>query len=193
MRNLLTTEVLIKAYADGFFPMAESKDGDIYWHSPDPRAIIPLNTMRIPKSMRQIYRKKIFSFTINNNFDFVIRACAQREDTWISDDIIYAYNNLHRAGFAHSVETWQNGEIVGGLYGVAIGGAFFGESMFNLVSNASKASFYFLMAKLSQNGFVLLDSQYINDFTEQLGAIEIPREEYLKILKGAIQYKCDFI
>ena len=192
MKNLLTTEVLIKAYADGFFPMAESKDGDIYWHSPDPRAIIPLNTMRIPRSMRQIFRKKIFSFTINKNFNFVIKACSEREDTWISDDIIYAYNQLHRAGFAHSVETWCNGEIVGGLYGVAIGGAFFGESMFNIVNNASKAAFYFLMAKLNQNGFILLDSQYINDFTEQLGAIEIPREDYLKILKGAIQYKCEF-
>lgn len=191
--NIITSDILIRAYCEGFFPMAESKEGEIYWHSPDPRAIIPLNNVHIPKSMRKLFQKQIFNFSVNYDFPYVISECSKREDTWISQEIIDVYTELHRIGYAHSVETWVDGKIVGGLYGVAVGGAFFGESMFNHISNSSKAAYYFLIANLLKNKFLLLDSQYINSFTEQLGAIEIPRDAYLKILEQAIHMKCSFV
>lgn len=188
----LNPEVLLSAYSQGWFPMAESKNGDIYWHSPDPRAIIPLYEIKTPKSVRQILNRKEFEFTFNKSFADVIRACADRDDTWISNDIIRSYTILNELGYAHSVEAWQNGELVGGLYGVAIARAFFGESMFNTVSNASKAAFYMLVKTLKEKNFMLLDTQYINRHTQNLGAIEIPKETYLRILKKAIEPVSDF-
>lgn len=189
----LSPEILIRAYCEGFFPMAESKDGDIYWHSPDPRAVIPLNNIKFPRSMRQILKKKVFNFTVDADFRKVITACGEREDTWISDDIVKSYMELHRLGYAHSIETWKDGKICGGLYGVSVGGAFFGESMYNAEPNAAKAAFYYLCARLLDRRFPLLDSQYINDFTESLGAIEIPRENYLQILHNAIKLDLKFV
>lgn len=184
---------LIQAYCDGFFPMAESADGDIYWHSPAARAIIPLSNVSIPRSMKQLLRRSEFEFTINQDFDYVIRKCGDRDDTWISKEIIIAYNELHRLGYAHSVEAIKDGQIVGGLYGVALGGAFFGESIFNDVPNSGKAAFYILVLHLLRQEFVLLDSQYINDFTRSLGAIEIPRNAYLERLDAALEMNCSFL
>ncbi len=192
MKGILFSEVVIQAYSEGYFPMAESADGEIYWHSPDPRAIIPLGDIKIPRSMRQVIKKRDFDFTFNNNFEFVIRKCADREETWINEEIIQTYVDLNSHGYAQSVETWQDGQIVGGLYGVSIGGAFFGESMFNLVSDSSKAAYYALTNRLNERGFALLDTQYINPHTEMLGAIEVSRGHYLMLLKKAIKLHCKF-
>jgi len=184
---------LLNAYCQGYFPMADEQNGKINWYSPELRAIFPIEKIKPPKSLLKEIAKNPMECTINNNFEAVIHFCSNRETTWISAEIIEMYYELHRLGFAHSVETWQDGEIVGGLYGVSIGGAFFGESMFNIVSNASKVAFYFLIAHLKNRNFSLLDSQFINDFTAQLGAIEIPRKDYLQKLEFAIYQKCSFI
>ncbi len=173
--------------------MAESKDGEIYWHSPDPRAIIPIYEIAMPRTVRQVLNRSVFTFTFNKSFEQVIRACAERNDTWISEEIIESYINLHRLGYAHSVEAWQDSVLAGGLYGVAIGRAFFGESMFSLVSASSKAAFYMLVAKLKENKFLLLDTQYINTHTQNLGAIEIPKKTYLNMLKKAIAFPSHFV
>ena len=172
--------------------MAESKDGDIYWHSPDPRAIFPFTALKIPRCLRQSIRKNNFTFTVNNDFTKVIEACSDREDTWISENVIELYRDLHKQGYAHSVETRSNGKLVGGLYGVAIGGAFFGESMFMKTTDSSKAAFYFLIERLKSRRFVLLDSQYLNRHTENLGAVEIPKGLYLGMLSEAIELRRKF-
>ena len=193
--NLLGLEIieLLSAYCEGFFPMADENNGEISWYSPNYRAIFPIYHLKNPKSLYKFQNKNLMKCTIDNNFEKVIRACSQRKETWISEEIIEMYCQLHITGFAHSIETWQDGKIVGGLYGVAIGGAFFGESMFNFASNASKVAFYYLVEHLKQRKFTLLDSQFINDFTAQLGAIEISREKYLKILDFSIKRKCSFL
>lgn len=167
--------------------MYEDEVDEILWHCPDPRAIFILEQVQFDKKVVKKINKGLFNFTINNNFDFVIRQCANREITWINEDIIECYNQLNEMGFAHSIEVWNNNNIVGGLYGVAIGGAFFGESMFNTVTDAAKAAFYFLINHLKSHKFKLLDSQYINKFTEQLGAVEIPNNEYMLLLRKALK------
>lgn len=193
MKTILVPELLLQAYSEGYFPMAESKDGEIYWHSPDPRAIIPFHSIKIPRKIRSKIRKENWTFRIDSAFDTVLRKCADREETWINEEIIQNYSELNYMGFAHSVETWKDREMVGGLYGVTIGGAFFGESMFNDVADSSKAAYYFLIEHLKAEAFALLDSQYINPHTELLGAIEIPRDEYMLLLKAAINLPCKFI
>lgn len=188
--------ILIEAYISGFFPMADKSNNiseEINFYSPYVRAIFPLYDIKPHKSFRQFIKQNPMDITINKDFSFVINACANRESTWISKQIIKDYILLHQFGFAHSIETWYNGEIVGGLYGVSIGGAFFGESMFSLITNASKAAFYYLIEYLKLKKFELLDSQFINEHTKLLGAIEIPRENYLKLLKNAIKLKRNFI
>ena len=185
-RNILDPELLLSAYSQGWFPMADSKDGDIYWHSPDPRAIIPIYKVKTPRSVRQLLKRNIFEFSYNEAFEDVIIACADRDDTWISDEIINSYINLNRLGYARSFEAWQDGELVGGLYGVTIGKAFFGESMFSKVSNASKAAYYVFIEKLKEMKFLLLDTQYINKHTKSLGAVEISKKTYLDLLKNAL-------
>ena len=174
--------------------MSDSRHSkEIQWHIPEQRAIFDLRNIRIPRSVRQLFNKKIYRFSIDTAFEEVIRGCADcREDTWINDDIIEQYINLHKDGYAHSVEVWRDGYLMGGLYGVQIGGAFFGESMFSVASNVTKLAFYYLCGILIRNRFKLLDSQYINDFTRQLGAIEIPHEEYIKILEEAVNINCEF-
>lgn len=186
-------ELLVRAYKEGYFPMADSYDGNIYWHSPDPRAIFPLEKIKTPRSIKQFISKNNFSFTINKDFKKVITLCADRDDTWISDEIIAAFVQLHNLGYAHSVETWIDTELVGGLYGVSIGAAFFGESMFNHIPNASKSAFYYLVNYIKSRNFILLDTQYINHHTAMLGAIEIPRIQYLKILRKAIEIPVNFV
>lgn len=173
--------------------MARSKRGKIDWHSPDPRAIIPLEKPQIPKSLKKKLRKGVFSYTINQAFDEVIQKCSERRVTWISDDIIDTYTKINRLGFAASVETWMDNRLVGGLYGATIGAAFFGESMFNTESDAAKAAFYHLIEVMKRNDYILLDSQYINDFTMQLGAVEVPRHLYMKILHNALLQHRDLV
>jgi len=182
---LLPTVVLI-GYENGYFPMAEPPTERIVWHRPDPRAIIPLDRVHIARSLKQLVQRKPFDITFDTQFEEVITACAIREDSWISPEIVEAYCELHELGHAHSVETWHNNTLVGGLYGVSIGGAFFGESMFSHVSNASKIAFVHLIGALQQQGFVLLDTQYINDHTQSLGAVEISDAGYQVMLKHAI-------
>lgn len=191
--RIIEPQLLIDAYCSGFFPMADPETGRIHWYSPDPRAIFPIYSIKPSHSMRQILKKNIFKTKIDTNFEKVILECANRPDSWINDIIINSYINLFKLGYAHSVETYLDDELVGGLYGVSINSAFFGESMFSKVSNASKVAFYHLIEHLKQKNFILLDSQFINPHTKMLGAIEIPRSQYLKILKFAIsQYSINF-
>lgn len=172
--------------------MANGKDGEIRWFSPEMRGIIPLNDLKISRSLRQTLRKKMFAVRINGNFEATIRACAERKDVWISETIIQSYLQLHRLGYAHSVECWNNEKLVGGLYGVAIGGAFFGESMFSRMTDASKVALIYLVKRLNERGFVLLDTQYSNPHLLTLGCVEIPQIEYLQQLQKAIQLDCYF-
>lgn len=192
MPSIFDIETLIGAYTQGYFPMAED-DGLIYWHNPDPRAIIPFKNRVLPKSLKKYIQKHNIHFTVDQDFEKVIRMCGNtRKETWINEELIKLYSKLHRLNLAHSIETRINGELVGGLYGVSIGAAFFGESMFSTISNGSKAAFYLLLDILSSSGFLLLDAQYINSHTEMLGAIEIPKSHYLEILTQAINLAVDF-
>jgi len=188
----LTTRLLIEAYSNGYFPMADVRNGPIWWYSPDPRAVIPLDGFKTSRSLRQRVRKGTYEIRIDTAFDVVIQACAEREETWISDEIIGAYIALHREGFAHSVESWHNGVLAGGLYGVSIGGAFFGESMFSRETDASKVALVRLVDHLRKRGFLLLDSQFMNDHIRQFGTREIPRAEYLRRLRAALNAETNF-
>jgi leucyl/phenylalanyl-tRNA---protein transferase len=190
--DFLYPEILLSAYSQGYFPMADN-DGKIFWHNPDPRAIVPLNNIKVPRSLKQYFKKNNIEFRVDSDFEYVIRRCADRNSSWISPEIEAAFIMFHDNGFAHSVETYMDGKMVGGLYGVALGGAFFGESMFSDVSNASKAAFYYLAYRMIDRGFILLDSQYMNEFTQSLGAIEIPKYDYLRILKKALTLPCSLI
>lgn len=186
-------DFLLMAYCSGFFPMADPKTGEIGWFSPDPRAIFELDEFHVPRSLRLVIKKNLFEVRVNTSFEQVMRGCAEREETWISEDIIRSYVELHRLGFAHSVESWSAGSLVGGLYGVAIGGAFFGESMFSRQKDASKVALVHLVERMKVRGFELLDTQWITPHLKMFGAKEISREEYLKRLRHAIKKKCTFI
>lgn len=188
----LTTKLLIEAYSVGYFPMADSRTGPIWWYSPDPRAVIPLDRFRISRSLRQRLRKGTYEIRIDTAFEAVINACADREETWISDEIIRAYIGLHEDGSAHSVESWHNGVLAGGLYGVSICGAFFGESMFTRETDASKVALVALVEHLRKRKFALLDSQFINDHIRQFGAREVPRVDYLRQLRAALKVETNF-
>lgn len=188
----LTPELVLHAYRSGVFPMAD-EEGEIYWFSPDPRCILPLETFHVARSLRQVLRRGVFEVRVDTAFDEVMAACADRaEGTWISNEIIAVYQQLHRQGHAHSVESWQEGRLVGGLYGVALGGAFFGESMFARVSNASKVALAHLVERLKHRGFVLLDAQWSTPHLRTFGAVEIPRREYLRRLRAALTLSCEF-
>lgn len=173
--------------------MATHRTGRIEWYSPDPRAIIPLDGLHVSRSLRRTLNKNLFAVRINSAFERVMRACADRTDTWISEDIISAYTALHQRGFAHSVEAWYGEQLVGGLYGVAIGGAFFGESMFSRMTDASKVALVHLVERLQRRGFLLLDTQYITEHLRRLGAIELPRNAYLHLLSKAIAVNTSFL
>ena len=192
-RSILVPEMLLLGYRNGYFPMAESDTAEIFWHRPDPRAVIPLEHAHISSSTLKDVRKGRFRVTVDTAFEQTIRACAQRESSWISEEIIEAYVGLHQMGYAHSVESWSDGVLVGGLYGVHIGAAFFGESMFSTQSNASKVAFAYLVAILRANGTFLLDTQYINPFTASLGAIEISDADYQRLLADAIDQPVTFM
>jgi len=172
--------------------MADPETGEINWYSPDPRTIFDLDEFHIPRSLRLTLKKQEFEIQINKRFEEVIRACAQRDETWISESIIQSYTQLHHLGIAHSVETWKDGKLVGGLYGVAIRGAFFGESMFSRVENASKVALVHLVARMKERGFTLLDTQYSTPHLLRFGAREITRDEYVKRLERALSIISSF-
>ena len=194
---MLAIDLLVSAYASGWFPMAVGNAG-IRWFSPDPRGIIPLDTFHVSRRLARVIKRGEFQIEIDRDFAGVIRACAEAErtydepGTWIDDEIIESYTALHEAGYAHSVEAWKDGALAGGLYGVAIGGAFFGESMFHRVTDASKVALAALVERLRARGFTLLDTQWTTEHLEQFGAIEISRRRYLELLGEAIQRDCSF-
>jgi leucyl/phenylalanyl-tRNA--protein transferase len=190
-RPVIAADLLLRAYRKGMFPMSHGDEG-IYLHDPDPRAIFPLDITKPNARARRAFRAVGFRITHDQAFETVMRACADRPDTWMTEELLQAYVDLHRLRHAHSVEVWQDEVLVGGLYGVSIGGAFFAESMFSRVSNASKAAFFHLVAHLCSKGFGLLDSQYINDHTASLGAIEVPRNWFRTMLAQSMALDTDF-
>ncbi len=189
----LTPELVLTGYSVGLFPMADA-DGTISWFSPDPRCIIPLDAFHSPRTVRQLVRRAVFEIRINTAFEDVIAACADRDEgTWISAEIRRVYTALHGQGAAHSVECWQGQVLAGGLYGVALGGAFFGESMFTSVSGASKVALVALVDRLRTRGFALLDTQWQTAHLARFGALEIPRATYLRRLRTALALPCRFL
>jgi leucyl/phenylalanyl-tRNA--protein transferase len=190
----LDPETLLSAYAQGAFPMAD-RDGFIRWYTADPRGIFPLDRFHVPRTLRQVIRQKKFDLRINTAFERTMRGCMlerRAEGTWINSTLISAYVRLHELGFAHSVETWEEGELVGGLYGVSLGAAFFGESMFHQRPNASKVALVHLVERLRECGYELLDSQATTPHLRQFGCIDVPAGEYLQRLKRALARKCEF-
>jgi leucyl/phenylalanyl-tRNA--protein transferase len=190
----ITPEIVLRAYAEGLFPMAERRDDpDLFWVSPDKRGIFPLETFHVAKRLARTVRSDKFTVTIDTEFRETMIACAApapgREDTWINDEILRLYTALYASGHAHSVETRRDGELVGGLYGVSLGGAFFGESMFSRETDASKVALVHLVARLKAGGFRLLDAQFLTTHLASLGAMEIPRARYLAKLNQAIAVK----
>jgi leucyl/phenylalanyl-tRNA---protein transferase len=188
---MIDPELLLQGYRLGVFPMA-MEDDSIQWFSPDPRAILPLEDFHVPHALRRLLRKNVFETRIDSAFSKVIEACAKREDTWINIEIIESYTRLHDLGCAHSVEAWKEGTLAGGLYGVAVGGAFFGESMFHRVTDASKIALVALVEHLGVQKFALLDTQWLTPHLQQFGGIEISREHYLRLVRRAIELPREF-
>jgi leucyl/phenylalanyl-tRNA--protein transferase len=191
---MIPSDALLNAYANGWFPMAVAP-GDIRWYSPDPRGIIPLDTFHVPARLARTLRTRPFEIRIDSAFRAVIEGCAERPDedgNWIDGEIIESYCALHAQGIAHSIEAWQDGRLAGGLYGVALGGAFFGESMFHRARDASKAALVALVAQLRARHFTLLDIQWITEHLAQFGAVEVPRRRYLRLLDQALEQKITF-
>ncbi|HEX4796512.1 MAG TPA: leucyl/phenylalanyl-tRNA--protein transferase [Humisphaera sp.] len=192
----LDPETLLSAYAQGIFPMAD-RDGSIRFYTADPRGVIPLDDrFHIPSTLRQLMRKDppVFEIRIDYDFGSTMRACmeARRDGTWINQELINAYTRLHELGFAHSVEAWEDGQLVGGLYGVSMGGAFFGESMFHRKTDASKVALVHLVNRLRERKYDLLDSQATTNHLRRFGAIDMPAAEYLNRLRKALTKRCEF-
>lgn len=190
--NAVTPELVLQAYSVGLFPMAETRDDDsLYWIDPKERGVLPLDGVHVPKSLRKVLRKGVFEVRVDTGFARVLEQCRQQADnrpeSWINDQIAELYNALHEMGRAHSVECWKDGALVGGLYGVSLGGAFFGESMFTRVRDASKVALIHLCARLKHGGYVLLDCQFITEHLKRFGAVEIPRAEYRERLAKALK------
>jgi leucyl/phenylalanyl-tRNA---protein transferase len=189
---MIPADLLLHAYRSGAFPMATPK-GEIAWFSPDPRAIIPIDErFHIPHGLQRTLKRNAFEIRINAGFETVMRCCAARDETWINREVIESYVNLHNLGHAHSVEAWQGGRLAGGLYGVAVGGAFFGESMFHHVTDASKVALVGLVDRMRDRGFRLLDTQWSTPHLQTFGTIEVPREEYMALLRAALREQCSF-
>jgi len=187
----ITCQMVIAAYMQGAFPMADSRKGEVGWYQPDPRAILPLEDFKVPRSLQKVIRKGTYRVTIDSAFEQVIRACAEprqyTDETWINDEIINVYTQLHLHGITHSIEAWQDDELVGGLYGLALGGAFFGESMFSKATDASKVCLVHLVEHLRQQEFQLLDTQIYNEHMAQFGVIEISHDQYMQQLQKCLQ------
>lgn len=167
--------------------------GELGWFSPDPRGIIPLEGFHVPHGLARTLKRNPFEIRVNTAFGDVIRGCAKREETWIDAEIQESYGELHAMGHAHSVEAWNADRLVGGLYGVTVGGAFFGESMFHTETDASKVALHALIQRLRERGFVLLDTQWTTSHLATFGAVEISRREYLRRLKAAVRLRCSFV
>lgn len=190
---MLSPALLVAAYETGYFPMAMD-DGEIRWYSPDPRGVLPLERFHAPRRLMRVIRSGRFEVSVDRAFRQVMDGCAaDREDgTWINDEILDSYCALHDLGLAHSVEAWEGGALAGGLYGVSLNGAFFGESMFHRVSDASKVALWALVSRLRERSFVLLDIQWLTPFLERCGAVEMPRERYLEALARALGSDAQF-
>ena len=189
---MIPSDLLLYAYRSGAFPMA-APDGEIQWFSPNPRALIPIDErFHIPHGLARTLKKNLFEIRISTQFEQVMRACGQRAETWINEEILASFLELHQLGYAHSVETWRDGELVGGLYGVALGGAFFGESMFHTATDASKVALHALVMRMRARKFQLLDTQWTTPHLLSFGACEITRSRYLKLLKTALEADCSF-
>ena len=196
-QSRLTPEMLVRAYAAGIFPMAETRDDPtVYWIDPDERGILPFKSFHVPRSLRQVVRRGVFEVRIDSAFRAVIESCAEpvpgRKETWINRPILDAYAALHDLGITHSVECWQEGKLVGGLYGVALGGAFFGESMFSRCTDASKVALVHLVARLRTDGFALLDIQFLTEHLARFGAQTVSRSIYLTQLDEALDMTVRF-
>lgn len=188
----ITPDLLLRAYASGLFPMADSADDpDLFWVEPELRGVLPLDAFHIPKRLARTVRQAPFEIRFNTAFDAVVAACAEsvenRPSTWINSTITELYGALHRLGHAHSVEAWRDGELVGGLYGVSLRRAFFGESMFSRTTDASKVCLVHLVNRLRERGFVLLDTQFTTEHLKRFGAIDVPREDYAEMLAEALE------
>ena len=205
--QILTPEVLVRAYGAGVFPMSEARDDPrVFWVDPEERGILPLDTFHVPRSLKKVVRKGVFDVYVDTDFPAVIKACSEPRPqtlddmatgeeaggTWINQTIEEAYIEMARLGLAHSVECWQDGELVGGLYGICLKGAFFGESMFSRRTNASKVALVHLVASLKAGGFSLLDTQFVTSHLERFGAIEIPDDDYHARLSAAFQIDAEF-
>jgi leucyl/phenylalanyl-tRNA--protein transferase len=188
----LTPEILEACYRAGAFPMDDGY-GQIGFYRSDPRSVLELDSLHVSRSLARAIRKGTYEVHVDRNFEAVIRACADREDTWISAEIIHAFVRFHQAGKAHSVEAYKDDRLVGGLYGVALGGAFMGESMFSRIRDASKVCLVHLVERLKERGYVLLDCQIQNDHLARLGAVEIPESEYLGRLEHALSLDRSFV
>ena len=183
----LDPRLLLQGYASGIFPMADSRDAtELYWVEPRSRAIMPLDDFHVSHSLRRTIRSGRFTVTCDRDFAGIIAACAQREETWINAELEHAMVALHHSGHAHSIEAWSDGELVGGLYGVTLGRAFFGESMFSRMTDASKVALAWLVARLKAGNFTLLDCQFMTDHLASLGAVNVTREDYVALLSAAL-------
>ena len=191
---MLSPALLVAAYAEGYFPMGMD-DGTIEWFSPDPRGIVPLEGLHVSRRLQRVVRTRRFGVTTDRAFRRVMEACASGRDegTWITGEILESYVALHERGVAHSVEVWEGDALAGGLYGVSLGGAFFGESMFHRVTDASKVAIVALVDRLRGRGYTLLDTQWLTPFLASLGGIEIPREDYLERLQSALEVRTGFV
>lgn len=192
MRDV-TPELLLQAYANGVFPMADSASSDaIYWIDPKKRGVFPLGSFHISRSLRHAIKRKEYDIRLNSDFARTVANCANRSETWINSKIFDLYNQLHHLGFAHSLEVWRDSQMFGGVYGVTVGAAFFGESMFSTETNGSKIALAYLIHRLNAGGFKLFDTQFITPHLASLGAVEIRRETYHKKLISAITATADF-
>ena len=194
----ITPQVLLKAYSCGIFPMAESaEDHALYWIDPEERGILPLDQVHIPKSLAKTIRRQSFEIRVDGSFSAVIDGCAAsrpgRRSTWINQRIRDLYQQLFKLGHCHTIEVWQDGKLVGGLYGVHLGGAFFGESMFSTARDASKIALVYLVARLKHGGFQLLDTQFVTDHLKQFGTVEVDRKNFHRLLEDALELRSDFL
>lgn len=189
MAEALNPNLVVHAYAQGIFPMAD-ETGTIHWYAPDPRAILEHEHLHVSRSLRATIRKRIYEIRMDTAFEQVMRNCGARHETWINEEFIRTYTYLHTVGLAHSVESWRDGKLVGGLYGIALGGAFMGESMFSQATDASKVCLVALVEHLRARGYVLHDTQFVTSHLATLGVTEIPRRVYEQRLKTALRLSC---
>lgn len=189
----LSPELLLHGYSIGIFPMAEHRDDpDLFWVDPKFRGVFPLDGFHISRSLARRMRRGGYTITINQNFDGVVDGCSDRIDTWINPELRRLYQMLHQSGHAHSLEVWNDAALVGGVYGIALGAAFFGESMFSRQTDASKIALAYLVDRLRRTGFMLFDTQFLTAHLASLGAIEVPRVVYQSELKQALDLNADF-